>query len=307
MESHIEEESAEARNVNSLQNEFSELLQPGSAIENVGNEFSNDSMSFPMNQITNPFSTEVNLCEINSIENVNPPRVVVNYEEAVETRPEMFSPEPDDFGNADIEDIVSLGFERNMMSSIGIGRNVQSAELLHRSSALYARSSMCEDVAIPQIILDGDVLEPSSGASISRNLIASSTLLSPQNHILLEKSEIAMPDCNRTPIALASSSVIIPPFSRIEHEDSLPTTNYPQPDDTLSKVSTNSRRLLIFNNIQETLPVQVLQHRRRRAQRVHDYDLDILNIVDDLMLLNSPSVIPESIMKQPHENPRLFK
>ncbi|CAO1405892.1 unnamed protein product [Diamesa tonsa] len=308
VESHIEEESSEARNVNNLQNEFSEFLHPGSIIENVGNEYSNNSISLPMNQIPIPSSIEVNLSDINSIGNINPPRVEVNYEEEIETRPEVYTPEiDDDFGNADLDDIRSLGFEQNIMSSTGNAINIQSVELLHRSSILYPRSSMREGVSIPQIILDGVGLESSSGASVSRHLLANSTPMSPQNHGLLEKSGIAMPECNRTPMSLAASSVIIPPFSGIEHEDSLSPTNEPQPDDTLSRVSTNSRRLLIFNNIQETLPVQAPQQRRRRAQRVHDYDPDILNIDDDLMVLNGPAKIPESIMRQPHKSPRLFK
>lgn len=307
MESHIEEESSEARNINNLQNEISEFLHPGSAIEILDNDYSNNSISLPMNQIPNPFSTEVNLSEINSIEILNPPRVEVNYDEDVEARPEVFTPEIDDFGNADLEDIRILGFEQNVMSSTGNVTNLQSAELLHRSSILVPRSSMRQGVSIPQIILDGVGFDTSSEESVSRHLMAYSTPFSPQNLGLLEKSRIGIPDCNRTPIALAASSFIIPPFSGIEHEDSLSPTNDPQPDDTLSRVSANSRRLLIFNNIQETLPAQVTQHRRRRAQRVHDYDPDILNIVDDLMLLNGPAAIPESIMKQPHDNPRLFK
>ena len=308
MKSHIEEES-EARNINNFPNEFSEILHPGSAIENIGNEYSNNSFSLSMNQLPNPFPTEVNLSDINSID-MNPPRVETTYEEAVVTRPELLTPEADNFGNADLEEIRSLGFDQNIMSSFRMDKqtNDQSAELLHHSSALHPRSSMHEGVAIPQILLDGVEFQSNAEVSISRHSMANSTQLSSRNYELLEKSGIALPECNRTPVALAASSFIIPPFSGIDHENSLSPTNDPQPDDNRSRLSTYSRRLLIFNNIQETLPVQVLPpNRRRRAQKVHNYNLDILNLVDDIMLLNNPSDIPESIMKKPHKNPRLFK
>lgn len=309
VESHFEQESSEARNVNILQDEFPEFLSRDSAIGNISNESLNNSISLPMDRIPVPFPIEANISDINSIDNMNPPRVEVHYEEDVLPRPEVFTPDADDFGNAEFEDIQSLGFDQNVMSSFRDDRPTkdQSAEKLHHISDIQPRSSMRENVPITQTLF-GDSFQPNAEMSIAHQSMLNSTQLSPRNYAMFEKSGTALPDYNRTPVALAASSFIIAPFSGVEYGDSLSNSNDPQSEDTRSVSSVSSRRMLMFNNIHETFPDQAhRQHRRRRAQRVHDYVPDILNSSDDIMIMNSILVIPESIMKNPHNNPRMFK
>lgn len=309
VESHIQEESSEARNLTNFQNVYTEFSYPAADIENVGKEYSNINISASINEIQIPSLTGVNLSDINSIDDIIPPRVEVGFEESAVRPPELITPNANDFGNAELEDILSLGFDQNIISSFGKGKqtNYESTEVLHHSSDLLPRSSMRQDLATPDNLLHGDGLQQSIEKSISRQSLQISTQLSPVNYQILENTSVVLPEYHRTPIALAASSFIIPPFSGIEEDEEYSPTDGP-PNEAHSLSNANSRRQLVFNNIQESLPDRALpQRRKRRVQKVNDNCTDILNSVDDIMLLHNILIISESILIIPHKNPSDLK